>query len=251
VGLSLSKLFPQFSSLRQEEYERLASRFSLISVKSRFYRVLKTEKALYDRQLYHIANGFISFYTENFPDEDDTQREFDAVRYQRRQEDIRMLFALIVTAVVLGEMSITQLASSADVMETVLQDIPMVRKTMQERYYQDEVRWLYHLEERLISLIVSVDMNTQPEGLGMDEESDDDDSTELHFVTEPVRSVLLQPLKLDGAKARLQPLAQAVLRRGSVVMELSLTGIIISVTGAWQNIFGFVERILDITPSAH
>ena len=243
MGLSLSKLFPQFSSLRQEERERLVSRFSHTTFKSRFHRALKKEKALYDRQLYHVANGFVSFYAENFPDEDDTQREFD------RQGDIRMLLALIVTAVVLGEMSIAQLVSSADVMETVLRHIPTVRKMMQERHYQN-IRWLYHLQERLHSLIWSVDIDTQ--ALDMDRESDDDDGEGLHFVTEPVKSVLLPPLKLDEAKARLRPLAQEVLRRGSVIMELSLTGIIISVTGAWsQDILGFVERILDITASAH
>ena len=227
----------------------MVSRFSNTTFKSRFHRTLKKEKALYDRQLYHVANGFVSFYAENFPDEDDTQREFDAIRYQCRQGDIRMLFALIVTAVVLGEMSIAQLASSPDVMETVLRHIPTVRKMMQERHHQN-IRWLYHLQERLHSLIWSVDIDTQ--ALDMDKESDDDDGEELHFVTEPVKSVLLPPLKLDEAKARLLPLAQEVLRRGSVIMELSLTGIIISVTGAWpQDILGFVERILDITASAH
>lgn len=244
VGQSLSKLFPQFPSLLQEGRERVAPHRSYpttLSIKSKFYHVLKTEKALYDRQLYHVAKGFAAFYMENFRD-DDKQRELDAVCRQ----DIRMLFELIVAAVVLGEMSIAQLVSSADVMKPVFKRLYTVRKTVQKHHYQN-VHWLYDLEELLNNLSWLVD-NRALATMGKESDGHDDDDGEesLYFVTEPAedfRSVLLSPLKLDEAKARLRPFAQELLRSGSVVMELSPSGVIISVSSAWQDILGSVERI--------
>lgn len=200
--------------------------------------MLKTEKALYDQQLYHVATGFAAFYMEKFRDEGDKQRELD--------RDTRMIFELIVAAVVLGEVSIAQLAFSADVMEPVFEQIHTVRGILQIREHGN-VHWLRHLHELLTNLSWSVKrtLATGKESDGLD----DDDGEECpNFVTEPAAdtiSVLLSPLKLGEAEALLRPFAQEVLRRGSVVVELSLTGVIISITGAWQDILGFVERILD------
>ncbi len=246
VEKSLAKIFPQIAPLIVE-YRRTLTRSSTSTfLLKQVHRELEQEKADYDQQLYRIAMEFIDFYAKNF--------RHDSGDAESRQEELQMLFGLVVAAIVLGEMPVAQLASQPDIVVSILQRLQKVEEAKDDHYYQD-VNWLYHLRDLITSLdSVFKELLWDNEG---DSFSNSDSEEYLdsdgfygnkkssNFVTEPAEGValLLSPSELTRANKIVRQFANELLVCGSVVLELSQTGHIMSVIGEWKVLLGLVVHV--------
>jgi len=245
VEKSLEKIFPQIASLFAE-HRRTLSRpsTSSTSLHKKFHRELEAQKTYYDHQLHHVAMEFIDFYAKNFQD--------DFGDTESRQGELQMLFGLIVAAIALGEMPVAQLASQPDVLVSILQRLQEVEE-VKDRYYQD-AGWLDHIQDLITSLdSVFRDFLRNNEG----DSFNNSDSEEFlgsggfyghknssNFVSEPAVALLLSPSQLTQANQIVRQFANELLECGSVVLELSLTGHVISATGEWRKILGSVLHVM-------
>ena len=245
VEKSLAKIFPQIASLITDHCRTL-TRPSTLSTKAtslleKFHRELEQEKADYDQQLHHVAMEFIDFYAKNFRD--------DSGDTANRRRELQMSFGLIVSAIALGEMSITQFASQPDIVLSIIQRLQKVEDVKDQ--YQD-AGWLDHLRDMITSLgSVFSDILCDNEGdTSRFNNHDSLDSDGLYekknFVAEPVEGAvaLLSPSELTQANEMVQEFANGLLVRGSVVLDLSQTGHIMSVTGEWRELLGLVLHVV-------
>src|SRR6266542_247604 len=248
VKISLAKIFPQISSLVAEHRRTLTRPSSTSGIKAtsplkKFHREVEQEKVYYDHQLHQVAMEFVDFYAKNFRD--------DFGDTENHQDELQTLFGLIVAAIALGEMSVAQLASQPNIVVSILQRLQKVEEVKNDRCYQDAY-WFYHLRALITSLnSVFKDFLWDAEGEGFN----NSDSEEFFnsegfyenktFVTEPAEGValLLSPSKLTQANKIVRKFANELLVCGSVVLELSQTGVIMSGTGAWRELLGLVLRI--------
>jgi len=250
VEKSLAKIFPQIASLFAE-HRRTLSRPSTSSIKTtslhkKFHRELEAQKTYYDHQLHHVAMEFIEFYAKNFQD--------DFGDTESRQGELQMLFGLIVAAIALGEMSVAQLASQPDVVVSILQRLQEV-KEVKDRYCQD-AGWLDHIRDLIFSLdSVFRDFLPNNEGdsfnnsdceefLGAGGFYGDKNSSNFVSDSEPAVALLLSPSQLTQANQIVRQFANELLECGSVVLELSQTGHVISATGEWRKILGSVLHLM-------